>query len=190
MRFRRLTGLLIIILVISSSALILAPQAKATPYIIHGQVTWNNGSAPVAGATVTIKNMNRDPTVYKKSVKTDENGYYSITVGVNEPGDFANESETINITVSYTTSKGEVIHAYADPIVVGSSQETSHNFNKEIDFSMTPVAEDSGGSGAYLLPLGLLFLIVVVLAAVFIILRNRKKGDDEFITSRNRKKGR
>lgn len=190
MRFRRLTGLLVIILAISSSALMVVPQAKATPYIIHGQVTWNNGSAPVAGATVTIKNMDRNPTVYINSTKTDENGYYSITVGVNEPGDFANESETINITVSYTTSKGRVIHAYADPIVVGSPQETAHDFNKEIDFSLTPVAEDSGGYGAYLIPLGLLFLVVVALVALFIILRNRKKGDDEFIISRNRKKGR
>ena len=179
MRFRRLTILVIIIVAISSSALMLTPSAKATPYIIHGQVTWNDGLSPVQGATVTIKNMDRDPTVYMNSTKTDENGYYSISVGVNEPGDFANESERINITVSYTTSTGRGMHAYADPIVVGSPQETSHDFKKEIDFSLTPVADDNGGYGAYLLPAGLVLLLVAVLVVALIIFRNKKRAGIE-----------
>ena len=177
MRTGKLAPLMIALLVISSSVLLVFPSAEATPYIIHGQVTWSDGLSPVSNATVTLTNMDRDQTRYTKSVETDENGYYSITVGVNEPGDFANESQTINITVTYTTSKGEVIHAYADPIVVGSPEETSLHFKQEINFSLTPILDSNGSGGldAYIFPIALVVVSLIVLTILFLFV-TKKKG--------------
>ena len=164
--------------------LLLMQPAGATPYMIHGQVTWSDGLSPVSGAVVTITNVDRDPSVYTLSTTTDENGYYTLSPGVNEPGDFANESQTINITVTYTTSKGEVIHAYADPIVVGSSQETAFNHSVEINFSLTPPPDtpDSGPNMSTIIAA----VVLIALAVVVVVLFLRKRRSE----TEGREKGR
>jgi len=173
---RKLAPILAVLLFLLPSLLMVVPSADATPYIIHGQVTWSDGLSPVSNATVTLTNLDRDQTIYKRSVETDENGYYSITVGVNEPGDFANESERINITVTYTTSKGELIHAYADPIVVGSPQDTNQDFKKEVNFSLTPIPDtDGGGLDAYLFPIALVVVALIVLSLLFLFVTKKKR---------------
>ncbi len=174
---RKLAPILAVLLFLLPSLLMVVPSAGATPYIIHGQVTWGDGLSPVSNATITLTNIDRDQTVYTKSVQTDDNGLYSITVGVNEPGDFANMSQTINITVTYTTSKGEVIRAYAAPIVVGSPEETSANFKQEINFSLTPIPDsDSGGwLDAYLFPIALLVVALIVLSLLSLFVTKKKR---------------
>ena len=171
-----------------SPVMTLIPSASATPYIIHGQVTWGDGLSPVSGAVVTITNIDRDPEVYTMSTTTDSNGYYGLSPGLNEPGDFANESQRINITVTYTTSDGQVVHAYADPIVVGSPEETAADHTKEINFSLTPVDDSSTNSGFS----STLAISVVVVAAILVLLLFlfRRKGGGEREGRGNAAKGR
>jgi len=177
---RKWISILAVLMFLLPSALLAVPSASATPYIIHGQVAWGpDARIPISGAVVTITNVDRDPAVYTMSATTDSNGLYSLSPGFNEPGDFANESQTINITVTYTTSKGEVIHAYAEPIVVGSPEETSAHFNQEINFSLTPVSDNS--SDSYTLPFVLL-LILVILAAILIIYRKKLDCGEKFLS--------
>jgi hypothetical protein len=86
-------------------ALAIAGQAAAYPYTVKGYVL-DEGGRPVEGADVTLSGPS-NPQALVLEDATDVNGYYSVTIGVNEPDSIVVSFQTASVHAESGRSFGD-----------------------------------------------------------------------------------
>jgi hypothetical protein len=94
------------------------PKAIRDAFILHGRIVDAAGN-PVAKATVTLTDAQRLANKLVKPVKTDENGFYTITLRAGEYPDLVKADEPLFVTVMDAKNKELAKPPDGIPIAIG-----------------------------------------------------------------------
>ena len=92
-----IVGAIVLIMILGATAIVQAPGVSFT---IYGQVFDTDGTTPVDGVKVTVKNLETDSIVrvdHENYAITENGGYYSVNLGNLEPDSTHNEGDSIQI---------------------------------------------------------------------------------------------
>ncbi|RLG32849.1 hypothetical protein DRN80_05555, partial [Methanosarcinales archaeon] len=100
-----IVGAIVLIMILGATAIVQAPGVSFT---IYGQVFDTDGTTPVDGVKVTVKNLETDSIVrvdHENYAITENGGYYSVNLGNLEPDSTHNEGDRIQITADNGAGK-------------------------------------------------------------------------------------
>jgi len=105
MKGRVIVGAIVLTIILGATAIV---QAPGVPFTIWGQVFDTDGTTPVDGVKVTVKNLETDSIVLNNSESyaiTKNGGYYIVNLGNLEPDPTHNEGDRIQITADNGAGK-------------------------------------------------------------------------------------
>jgi len=105
MKGKVIVGAIVLAIILGATAIV---QAPGVPFTIYGQVFDIDGTTPVDGVKVTVKNLETDSIVrvnHDNYAITANGGYYSVNLGNLEPDPTHNKGDRIQITADNGAGK-------------------------------------------------------------------------------------